>query len=501
MNFNCKLLFASLVLTHTITVCVSQKNPRPDKQPNIVVFLADDLGYGDLGCYGNPIIKTPNIDKFAQEGVLLTDCHSGGTVCSPSRAALLTGRNPYRLGFYNILGGSTYLKSKEITIAEILKTKGYTTCFVGKWHLSVLEKKKVNEPGPGDQGFDYWMGTTHNAFDGPANSKEFIRNGVPVGQVNGWFCDVIVDEASYWLREKRDKTKPFFLYVASHEPHTPIAPPKQYSEMYDTPQVDSLEKTINYGHIRRPKRDILANKKEYYGTVTQLDNAFGRLLKTIDSLGLGDNTIIFITSDNGPEYPVTNEESRGKWTDPIRDNCFGTPGVYRGMKRFVYEGGHRVPGIIRYSGVIPPGTKSDKLFDGTDLFPTICELVGIHLPIGVKYDGIPNFNAFLNKTVERKVPPVWFYPNYEDTYFWLPEMEMRSGNYTLIGWLPPKTDSMTINDWFFKYNPVKYELYNLKNDPGQQHNLAATKPQIVNSLKGTMTRLWKDMRDEGKNDN
>ena len=96
---------------------------------------------------------------------------------------------------------------------------------------------------------------------------------------------------------------------------------------------------------------------------------------------------------------------------------------------------------------------------------------------------------------------MWFYPNYEDTYFWLPEMEMRSGNYTLIGWLPPKTDSMTINDWFFKYSPVKYELYNLKNDPGQQHNLAATKPQIVNSLKGTMTRLWKDMRDEGKNDN
>ena len=357
MNFNCKLLFASLVLTHTITVCVSQKVPRPSEQPNIVVFLADDLGYGDLGCYGNPIIKTPDIDKFAQEGVLLTDCHSGGTVCSPSRAALLTGRNPYRLGFYNILGGSTYLKSKEITIAEILKTKGYTTCFVGKWHLSVLEKKKVNEPGPGDQGFDYWMGTTHNAFDGPANTKEFIRNGVPVGQVNGWFCDVIVDEASYWLREKRDKTKPFFLYVASHEPHTPIAPPKQYSEMYDTPGVDSLEKTINYGYIRRPKRDISVNKKEYYGTVTQLDNAFGRLLRTIDSLGLRDNTIIFITSDNGPENPVTNEESLGKWTDPIRDNCFGTPGIYKGMKRFVYEGGHRVPGIVRYPGIIPAGTK------------------------------------------------------------------------------------------------------------------------------------------------
>lgn len=485
----------------TMNVCLSQNKLNQNTQPNIIVFLTDDLGYGDLGCYGNPIIKTPNIDRFAQEGVILSDCHSAGTVCSPSRAALLTGRNPYRLGFYNILGGSTYLKSKEITIAEMLKANGYTTCFVGKWHLSVLEKKKVNEPGPSDQGFDYWMGTTHNAFDGPANTKEFIRNGVPVGQVKGWYCDVIVDEASNWLREKRDKSKPFFLYVATHEPHTPIAPPKEYLDMYNSPKIDSLEKTMNYGYVRRPKRDISANKKEYYGTVTQLDNAFGKLMKTIDSLGLRKNTLIIITSDNGPENPVTNEESLGQWTDPIRDNCFGSPGLYRGMKRFVYEGGHRVPGIVRFPGVIPAGTISSQLFDGTDVFPTICKLAGISLPKDVKYDGVANFNAFLNKPVKRVEPAIWFYPNYEDTYFRLPEMEMRSGTYTLIGWLPPKPDSLKINDWFFKYGPVKYELYNLKDDPSQRKDLAEKKPLIVNSLKRTMAKLWKEMRDEGNQTN
>ncbi len=478
-------------MLHTI-----QKRTR--QPPNIVVFLADDLGYGDLACYGNPIIKTPNIDRLAEEGVRLTDCHAGGTVCSPSRAALLTGRNPYRSGFFYILGGDTWLRSEEVTIPEMLKTRGYETCFVGKWHLSVLEKNKRNQPGPGDQGFDYWMGTTHNAFDGPANTKDFIRNGTPVGQVKGWYCDVIVDEASRWLNEKRDKSKPFFLYIASHEPHTPISPPEKYSAMYDTPEVDSLEHTINYGYIKRPDRDISANKKEYYGTVTQLDHAFGRLVHTIDSLGLRENTLIFFTSDNGPEDPVTNEESLGQWDDPIRDKCFGTPGVYRGMKRYVYEGGHRVPGIVRYPGVIPAGTQSDKLFNGTDLFPTLCKLAGIPLPDSIHYDGMANFDAFLNKKVQRKIPGIWFYPNYEDTYFRMPEAEMRSGDYTIVGWLPPKPDSVKLNDWFFHNQPVKYELYDLATDPGQQHDLSGKESGMVDTLAGRMDHLWVEMRDEGR---
>ena len=138
--------------------------------PNIVIFLADDLGYGDLGCYGNPIIKTPHIDQLALEGVLMTDCHSGGTVCSPSRSALLTGRNPYRSGFFYIHGRDTYLRDAEVTIAELLREKGYQTGFWGKWHLSTLEKTRYNHPGPSEQGFDYWMGTTVNAFDGPKNA-------------------------------------------------------------------------------------------------------------------------------------------------------------------------------------------------------------------------------------------------------------------------------------------------------------------------------------------
>ena len=215
MSLNTRLLANYAFLIGASAGCFSVKGADAHKKLNVVIFLADDLGYGDLGCYGNPIIKTPNIDRFSSEGVRLTDCHSGGTVCSPSRAALLTGRNPYRSGFYYIQGRNTYLSGNEVTIAEVLKTSGYETFFAGKWHLSALEKSARNEPGPGEQGFDHWMGTTHNPFDGPLDTRIFIRNGKPAGEVKGWFCDVIVDEARSWLIEKRDTTEPFrFIWFA-----------------------------------------------------------------------------------------------------------------------------------------------------------------------------------------------------------------------------------------------------------------------------------------------
>ncbi|MCP4313172.1 MAG: sulfatase-like hydrolase/transferase [Bacteroidetes bacterium] len=466
-------------------------------QPNIIVFLADDLGYGDLGCYGNPIIQTPNIDKLASEGVRMTDLHSGGTVCSPSRAALLTGRNPYRSGFFYIAGGKTHLRNEEVTIAEILKEKGYQTSFWGKWHLSTLEKGRRDQPGPGDQGFDYWMGTTVNAFDGPANAKKFILNGEPVGEVDGWYCDVIVDEACEWLEHKRDGDRPFFMYLASHEPHTPINPPAEYKQMYDNTETNGLEKGIAYGRVSRPGKDISAYKKEYYGTVTQLDNAFGRLMSTLDRLGLSKNTLVLFTSDNGPETPVTIEESLGLWDDPIRDKCFGTPGELRGMKRFPYEGGHRVPGIARLPGVIHEGTVSDILFNGTDILPTLCELADATLPVDRAIDGVDAFNAFLQKEVSRDVPSVWFYPNHEDTYFRMPQMAMRKDGYTLIGWLPEKPDSLNLRAWMAAYDPVKFELYEMAGDPMQVNDISKQEPERVSSMEKEMVGLWREMRDEG----
>ena len=485
---------------------VSKRNmliSQTDERPNVIIFLTDDLGYGDLSCYGNPIIKTPYIDKFAEEGVRLTDCHSGGTVCSPSRSALLTGRNPYRSGFFYIAGKNAYLKTEEITIAELLRDEGYETSFWGKWHLSVLEKEVRDEPGPGDQGFDYWMGSSHNAFEGPKNYRKFIRNGKPEGEVDGWYCDVIVDEAGKWLEKKRNKEKPFFMYISTHEPHTPIAPPERFSEPYDNAEVAGLEKEISYGQVKRPERDIANNRKEYYGTVTQLDAAFGRLMKTLETLGLEENTLVIFTSDNGPEVPVTLEESLGQWDEPIRDYCFGTPGEFRGMKRFPYEGGHRVPGIVRYPGVIPEGTVSNVLFNGTDLLPTLTNLIGAPVPSDRPIDGTDAFNALLDKEVTRNVSSIWFYPNHEDTYFRMPQISMRTGDFTLIGYLPEKEDGTTLRDWMTNNDPMRFELYDIKVDPSQKEDLFIQQQEVVpqyRGMKGEMVSLWREMRDEGLRD-
>jgi len=493
-------LYTFLFLALILLGCTSKKEEKEVSKPNFIIYLTDDLGYGDLGCYGNPIIQTPGIDTFASEGVLLTDCHSAGTVCSPSRAGLLTGRNPYRSGFYYIQGAyGSYLKEEETTIAELLKAHGYETAFMGKWHLSRLEKtEKHDEPGPGDQGFDHWFGSTLNAFSGPQNFPKFLRNGEEVGKVEGWYCDVLTEEATKWLTQVRDKNKPFLLVVSTHEPHTPIEPPKAFSEVYDNAKVDSLEQTIQYGDVGRTEYDISPNKKEYYGTISQLDNAFANLMKTVDEENLKENTMVIFTSDNGPEHPVNLEESQGNWYEPIRDYCFGTPGIYKGMKRYPYEGGHRVPGIVRYPAKIPAGTTSDALVVATDFLPTIAELAQAKIPTNRKMDGIDAFPSFLGEKTEREKPYLWLFPTHEDTYFRMPHIAMRYDEYTLMGWFPEKSDDgTTLLEWMKSSIPVKFALYDLTADPGQKNDLAATKPEIVDKLKPKMVDLWKEIRDEG----
>ena len=502
MRNKVKIFLLPLILISLASVsCNSKKKELPQDKPNIIIYLTDDLGYGDLGCYGNPIIKTPGIDKFASQGVLLTDLHSAGTVCSPSRAGLLTGKNPYRSGFYYLQGfAGTHLRDSETTIAELLKTGGYETAFMGKWHLSRLEKtNKEPEPTPGDQGFDYWFASTHNAYKGPKNFRKFIRNGENVGEVNGWYCDVLTEEATDWLTNKRDKSKPFLLIVSTHEPHAPLAPPEEYSNMYDNATVDSLEQSISYGGVARPEYDISKNKKEYYGTVSQLDQAFDNLMKTVDNEQLTENTMVIFTSDNGPESPVNLEESKGEWEAPTRDNCFGTPGIFRGMKRFPYEGGHRVPGIVRYPTKIKAGTTSDEMVVATDFITTAAHLAQVEIPTDINFDGINALPAFLGQKIKREQPYLWLYPNHEDAYFRMPHMAMRYNNYTLIGKFPDNAKGLTLMEWMKTSIPVTFELYNLENDPEQKIDLVTKAPKIVERLKPIMIKQWLNIRDEGPN--
>jgi arylsulfatase A len=498
------VLTALLFLINAEILAQREYNYAP--RPNIIIYLTDDLGYGDLSVYGHPFMKTPHLDKFAGEGVLMTDMHAAATVCSPSRAAILTGRNGYRSGYYNITGFfGTTLNKDEITLPQLLQKSGYETAFFGKWHLSRLEK--ANEATVNEMGFDFSLATSVNAFNtGPHDPDRFIKNGIAVGEKKGWYVDILTDEAIAWMSSRQYKDRPFFMMLATHEPHTPIDPPKGFTNLYENEEIEYLSQSIKYGGVSRPKRNINGFKKEYYGTVSQVDAAFGKLMDFLDKEGLSDNTLVIFTSDNGPEYPVTLEESNGEWEDPIRDKSFGTPGELRGMKRFPYEGGHRVPGLARWPGHIPAGLISDELFNGTDFLPTLCNLAGVALPEERHFDGANAFNAFLGKKYTRATPPIWFFLLNSSHMPGMVQMSMRHGDYTLIGKLTPeRKDFPKVSlekkyaavDWLKTAMPTQFELYNIKKDLAQQNDLSGIAYDTLIHVIPKMQKLWLEIRDEG----
>jgi arylsulfatase A len=204
-------------------------------RPNIVVILCDDLGYGDLECYGHPHIKTPHLNRMADEGIRFTDFYSTAPVCSPSRVGLLTGRSPNRAGVYDWIphGSRVHMRASEVTIPQMLKKAGYATCMSGKWHCNGKFNTQ-QQPQPDAAGFDHWFGTQNNASPTHENPRNFVRNGKPVGPLQGFSCQLVVDEAITWLKGHREKSpkQPFFMYVAFHEPHEPVASPKKLVNEY-----------------------------------------------------------------------------------------------------------------------------------------------------------------------------------------------------------------------------------------------------------------------------
>ncbi|MDB4305253.1 sulfatase-like hydrolase/transferase, partial [Akkermansiaceae bacterium] len=321
-HFSCLLLVAQTSLA---------------KQPNIVIFLTDDLGWGDLACYGHPRIKTPHLDKFATEGVRFTQAYSACGVCSPSRSSILTGRTPYRNGVWRWLpsGNEAHLRASEITIPELLKPIGYETMHSGKWHLNG-HFNSPKQPQPNDHGYDWWFATQNNASPSHKDPKNFVRNGKEVGPLKGFSAPLVAHEANRWLKEQRDPTKPFFITVWTHEPHLPIESDPEFQKPY--------------ADIENP------GVRQHHGNITQIDHAFGKLMATLDELGLRKNTLVVFTSDNGPEG-----NGKGKLSAPEsqQNRTWGSTGGLRGRKRDSHEGGIRVPAIIRFPAHIKPGTTSD----------------------------------------------------------------------------------------------------------------------------------------------
>ena len=420
------------------------------ERPNVVILLADDLGFKDVGCYGGPV-KTPTIDRLARNGMRFTDFYSGCAVCSPSRATLMTGRHHIRTGVYSWIhdpSQKSHLRERETTIAELLKSNGYSTAHVGKWHLG-LPTEKRDKPTPDKHGFDHWFATWNNAEPSHKNPRNFIRNGKPIGATNGYSCQLVADEAIQWLDKGRDQSKPFFLNVWFHEPHAPIAAPNEIVK--------------GYGNLK-DKAAV------YSGTIDNTDRAIARLLKKLAEVADPENTLIIYASDNGS----------------YRDD---RTGGLRGKKGVNWEGGIRVPGIFSWPGKIENGTVSQTPAGLVDILPTLCGLLVIEKPKR-HLDGSNLSPILLGKPNQftRHQPLFWHLQRSK------PVVAMRDGDYSLVAErdYDVSKNNMFREEWIPKIKSGTYknfQLFNLSLDPNQTKNIANENPKLVESLKSKLMEI------------
>ncbi len=416
-----------------------------ERRPNVVILLADDLGYRDIGCYDGPV-KTPTLDSLAASGTRFSDFYSGCAVCSPSRATLLTGRHHIRTGVYSWIADSaqrSHLLEREVTLAEVLKKAGYATAHVGKWHLG-LPTDKYKKPTPDQHGFDYWFATWNNASPSHRNPNNFIRNGKPVGPLEGYSCQLVVDEAITWLEKHRDPRVPFYLNVWFHEPHAPIAAPEEIVSDYGTPGDKAAV---------------------YSGTIDNTDRAIARLVRRIHAIASPEDTLLIYASDNGS----------------YRDD---RTGELRGSKGQNWEGGIRVPGIFSWPGTIAAGARSSEPAAVVDILPTVCGLLGLDKPEGVHLDGSDLSAILTGKAHAFRRHQALFWHLQKSR----PIVALREGDYSLVA--DPDYEISTHNTFREEWIPIlksgsytNYRLYNLRKDPQQKNDIAEEYPELLKRLK------------------
>ena len=474
MKFTKTILLFFLLLV--IFSCKNNKQEQKEKlkQPNIVVLMCDDLGYGDLSSFGHPIIKTENIDKLASTGIKLTNFYSASPVCSPSRVGLLTGRSPNRAGVYDFIPGLkksedcrdlVHLQEFEETIPSRLKSVGYSTCLVGKWHCS-SRFNSIEQPQPNDFGFDHWFATHNNASPSHQNPKNFVRNGKEVGEIKGFSSQIVIDEAMNWLGQKKDDN-PFYLQVTFHEPHEPISSPKELVEKY-LPYAKNIDEA------------------EYFANVENVDIAVGRLVKYLEE-NYNENTLVIFTSDNGPETLMRYERAK---------RSYGTPGELKGMKLWTNEAGFRVPCIINWIGKPTYVGTTNAVVSSLDFMPTFCELSGASLPKN-KLDG-QSINTFLkNGELKREKPLLWCFYDALNTEV----VAMRDGDYKIMarlknekGYLPKIHNLYDGNEAFVKESVLTdFVLYNLNEDISETEDLSIKEPKVFEDMKSKINQEYQEL--------
>ena len=448
-------------------------------RPNIVVMLCDDLGYGDLECYGHPRIKTPNLNRLAEGGVRLTSCYSAAPVCSPSRVGLLTGRSPNRAGVYDWippgnnqksdLRDMVHMRDSEVTIAKLLKDAGYATCMSGKWHCNSKFNSKA-QPQPGDAGFEHWFGTQNNAAPSHENPHNFVRNGEPAGQLNGFSCQLVATEAIQWItkQHEQDADKPFFLYLAFHEPHEPVASPKELVDVY---------------------RAAAKNEDEahYFANVANVDKAVGRVVETLKNIGEFENTLIVFTSDNGPE--TLKRYARAK-------RSYGTPGNLRGMKLWTTDAGFRVAGIMHWTAMLKDRKPEDsQVVSSLDFLPTFCELAESQIPDTLALDGTSLVPWLRGEKLQRTKPLVWCYFNALNER----RVAMRWKEWKMLARLNkatfPKRQNLSVEDResILNIELADFQLFRVVDDIDESQDLMQVEAETAERMKALMKQEFQEL--------
>ena len=424
---------------------------KETRRPNIILCMADDMGWGDVGYNGNAVIKTPNLDEMSLQGIQFNRFYASSPVCSPTRGSCITGRFPYRYGI--LFANTGHLKKEEISLAEVLKMHGYTTGHFGKWHLGSLTtteedanrggpKHKQHYSVPHENGFDVnfsteskvptydpmitpigWRGNEEK--NRPFGTAYWNENGEKVtDNLSGDDSRVIMDRAIPFIENAVNEKKPFFTVIWFHAPHLPVVAGEEHRKYY---------------------ADLTENEQHYFGCITALDEQMGRLMQKLDDLGVADNTMLCFTSDNGPEGKSLSPESPG------------SAGPFTGRKRSLHEGGVRVPGLLVWPDKIKKPFSTKIAASTLDYFPTILEVLGYKLPDSRPIDGV-SLLPLINGEMKKRPLPIGF----------------ESGDQLAF-----------MNSKYKIYSSDKgesFELYDLAADSTESINIIDQFPDVANSL-------------------
>jgi len=444
----------SIAVTCGANLAVAQDD---DNRPNIILLLADDLGYADLSCFGSPAVKTPHLDKLSSEGLTFTKFYAASAVCSPTRASILTGRYPLRFDISRHFNDrNIWLPESATTVAELLRGAGYNTAHVGKWHLGGLHvnkdgKRLETQPGPGQHGFDNYqtqieqqpirgrMGRARTIFR--EGGTVLIRNDQQVSEDDPYYSKHLTDANGDYAVDLVEKLsaedKPFFLNLWWLVPHTPYEPaPEPHWTDTEAPGISN-------------------NQHCFRSMMQHMDAKVGQLLAKLDELGIADNTIVLFTSDNGAAFE-------------------GYIGDLKGGKTDLHEGGIRVPMMVRWPGTIKAGQKTTAFGHSTDLLPTFCEAAGVALPTDLPLDGmslLPHFKGEQPPTEEARGTTFWQIGLYRKMQRPDPKPEPFATEIAMRGkWKMLARDGKAV------------ELFNVEADPNEKQNLVKEYPDLVKSL-------------------